>query len=343
MQFKRLFYSSLGAIVLSGVLGVLLAYKGFGVWALVCNQLVNAAMVTIILWFTVKWRPRLVFSVSRVKVLFSFGWKILVASLIYSLYYDLRSLVIGRMFSSSMLGHYNRGSQFPGIIVTNIDGSIQSVLLPVLSSEQNNIPRVKSMARRAVVTSTFVIFPMMFGLFVIAEPLVKILLTDKWLPCVPFLQIFCLIYALWPIHTVNLQAINAIGRSDVNLNLQIIKRTLDILILIVTISMGIYAIALGALFSGVASSFINAFPNKKLINYNYFEQVKDIVPSLILALIMAVVVFSLSYLNLPLIFKLILQIFTGGTVYILLSYYLKIEAFTYLLDTLKVLISKKTV
>ena len=194
---------------------------------------------------------------------------------------DLRSLIIGKMFKAEMLGFYNRGQQFPSVIVSNIYGSIQSVILPVLSSQQDNRTRVKDMMRRAIVTSSFVIFPMMVGLAVTAEPLVKLLLTDKWLSCVPFLQIFCAVYALMPIHTANLQAINALGRSDIFLKLEIIKKGYGLAILGVTVFYGVYAIALGQVLSGIISTFINAYPNKKLLDYSYIEQCNDIIQSLL--------------------------------------------------------------
>jgi teichuronic acid exporter len=223
------------------------------------------------------------FFTGKSKSLFSFGWKLLVSALIDTVYRDLRSLIIGKMYNPAMLGFYNRGQQFPQLLITNINGSIQSVMLPVLSSQQDNRPRVKDMMRRAIVTSSFIIFPMMVGLAVTAEPLVKILLTDKWLPCVPFLQIFCASYALWPIHTANLQAINALGRSDIFLKLEIIKKMVGLSILGVTVFYGVYAIALGQVLGGIISTFINAYPNKKLLNYSYIEQWKDIMPSLLLS------------------------------------------------------------
>jgi len=298
LQFKKLFFSSTGAIIVSGTVGVYMAYTGFGVWAIVGQQISNQLLVTLILWFTVKWRPQLLFSFVRVKSLFSFGWKLLVSGLIDTIYRDLRSLIIGKMYNPVMLGFYNRGQQFPLFIITNINGSIQSVMLPVLSSQQDNRPRIKDMMRRAIVTSSFVIFPMMAGLAVTAEPLVKLLLTDKWLPCVPFLQIFCAIYALWPIHTANLQAINALGRSDIFLKLEIIKKIIGLSILGISVFYGVYAIMLGEALFGVMATFINAYPNKELLNYSYKEQCNDIYPSLLLSLVMGTVVYSLKWLGL---------------------------------------------
>ncbi|MFZ3129537.1 MAG: lipopolysaccharide biosynthesis protein [Desulfosporosinus sp.] len=334
MQFKKLFFSSTGAILISGTGGMCMAYAGFGVWALVGQQICNQLLITLILWFTVNWRPRLLFSIERVKGLFSFGWKLLASSLIDTLYMNLRSLIIGKIYNPAMLGFYNRGDQFPALIVSNITGSIQSVMLPVLSSQQDNRKRVKDMLRRAIVTSSFIIFPMMVGLAVTAEPLVKILLTDKWLPCVPFLQIFCASYALWPIHTANLQAINALGRSDIFLKLEIIKKIVGLSILTVTVFYGVYAIALGAVPGGIICSFINAYPNKKLLNYSYIEQCKDILPSLLLSLLMGAVVYSIQWLGMSVWTTLLLQVFVGIVIYSGLAWMFKLECYNYLLTTL---------
>lgn len=263
------------------------------------------------------------------------------SALIDTVYRDLRSLIIGKMYNPAMLGFFNRGQQFPSIIVSNINGSIQSVMLPVLASQQDNRPRVKNMMRRAIVTSSFMIFPTMVGLAVIAEPLVKLLLTDKWLPSVPFLQIFCIVYAFMPIHTANLQAINALGRSDIFLKLEIIKKTMGLFILAITVFYGVYAIALGQVLSGIISSFINAYPNKKLLNYSYNEQWNDIYPSLLLSLAMGIVVYSLKWLGMSVLITLIIQVCVGVIVYVVMAWIFKLECFSYLLNTLKDLFAQR--
>ncbi|MCK9217041.1 MAG: lipopolysaccharide biosynthesis protein [Firmicutes bacterium] len=334
LQFKRLFFSSTGAILISGMVGIFMAYSGFGVWALVAQQIANRFMVMMILWFTVKWRPHLVFSFNRVKSLFSFGWKLLMSGLLNTVYNDLYSLIIGRIYEPAMLGFYNRGQQFPKVIVSNFDGTIQSVMLPVLSSQQDNRIKVKNMMRRGIITSSFVIFPAMIGLIVTAEPVVKLLLTDKWLPSVPFLQIYCVIYMLMPIHTSNLQAINALGRSDIFLKLEIIKKVLGLIILIITVQYGVYAIAFGGILSGILSSFINAYPNKQLLNYSYKEQWNDIMPSLVLSVIMGIVVYSIKLLSMPITILLFVQMFTGVVTYVGMAKLFKLKCFNYLLNTL---------
>lgn len=333
MEFRKLFFSSLGAMLVSGLVGIVMAYNGYGSWALVAQQLSNQMMIAIILWFTVKWRPLLLFSLERLKELFSFGWKLLVSALINMLYMDSQSLIIAKIYSPTMLGYFNRGQQFPALIVSNINGSIQSVMLPALSLHQENVLRVKEMVRRAIITSSFLIFPMMVGLAVIAEPLVRILLTDKWLPCVPFLQISCATYALYPIHTANLQAINALGRSDIFLKLEVVKNVVGLMILGISLFYGIYAIAVGMFISSVTASFINAYPNKKLLNYSYFQQLKDIFPSLFLALIMGGLTYCISWFSLNPGLTLILQISAGLILYFGMAKVLNLESFIYILVT----------
>ncbi|MDU1278878.1 MAG: lipopolysaccharide biosynthesis protein [Clostridium sp.] len=343
MNFRKLFTSSIFSAIISGVIGIILAYLGFGVWALVAQQIINQISITIILWFTLKWRPRLVFSITRIGSLFSYGWKLLVSSLIDTLYMNLRSLIVGKVYTSEMLAFYNRGDQFPQIIVSNINGSIQSVMLPTLSLEQDNKKRVKELVRRSIVTSSFLLFPLMIGLAVIAEPLIKILLTEKWLSCVPFMQIFCLTYALWPIHTANLQAINALGRSDIYLKLEIIKKIVGTTILIISMFYGVYAIAIGGLLSGVISSFINSYPNLRLLDYSYKEQIKDIIPSLLLSIIMGGIVYSILFFYMSPYLTLIIQILVGAIVYISLAKLFKLECYEYLINTVKSLLRNKKI
>jgi teichuronic acid exporter len=341
LMFKKLFRSSLGAILISGTLGIIAAYQGLGIWALVMQQLINQVSITIIMWFTVRWRPKLVFSLSKVKKLFSFGWKLLASSLLNALYMDLRTLIIGRVFTPATLGFYNRGKQFPQLIVTNIDGSIQAVMLPTLSAHQDNSKRVKEMMRRTIVSSSFLIFPMMVGMAVVAEPLVKIVLTDKWLPAVPFLQIYCISYSLQPIHTANLQAINAMGRSDIFLRLEIIKKTYGLIILAISINFGVYAIAFGSILTGVISSFINAYPNKQLLDYSYKEQLIDILPSLLISIVMGGIVYLFKFFSLLSWQILVLQVISGIFIYIGLAKLFKIESFGYLVDTINQLIKAR--
>ncbi len=342
-QFKKLFISSLGAVVISGVVGVSMAYLGYGVWALVMQQLASIGSLCLFMWFTVKWRPKRQFSLTRVKKLFAFGWKLLVSGLIDVTYTNLSTLIIGKIYPAGMLGYYTKGQEFPMTVMSTMNSSIQAVMLPAYAKNQDNRPAVKEIMRRALVSSSFLVFPAMAGLAVTAEPLVLLLLTDKWLMCVPFIQIFCAVYALWPIHTVNLQALNGIGRSDIFLKLEIVKKLLGLFVLGITVFMGIYAMALGMVFTGIIGTFINSYPNKKLLGYSFREQWRDLLPSLILSLLMGGIVYSILFIGLPVWLTLILQISVGIAVYMGLARVLKLEAFTYLLNTMKEYLPKKKV
>lgn len=316
-----------------------MAKNGFGVWALVTQQLFNQIIVSAVLYFKVKWKLLFILEKERIKKLFGFGSRLLVSSLIDVIYNNLYSLVIGKFFNSTLLGYYNRADQFPNLIVYNVNGSIQSVILPALSEKQDKIDEVKSLVRRAMSLSSYVIFPMMIGMAACAEPMVILLLTDKWLTSVPFIQMLCFSYMLWPIHTANLQAINALGRSDIFLKLEVIKKVVGITTLIISVPFGIFAMVLMKLLTGIISSFINAYPNKKLLNYGYKQQVIDILPTLIISMLMgisviAVDVFVSAFTNIV-VFRLIIDFTLGIFVYLILSMITKNQNLIYIFNYLK--------
>lgn len=333
--FKKFFFATLLGTLSSAILGIYLAYKGYGVWALIVQQLTNTIVDTMMLWILVPWRPHFLFSFSRFKILFSFGWKLLVSGLIDTIYNNLRQLIIGKMYSTADLAYYNKGKQFPEIIITNIDTSINSILFPVMSNVQDEKSNVKHIMRRSIKVSSFVIWPFLVGLIVIADPLVRIILTDKWLPIIPYLRIFCLTFALWPIHTVNLNAINALGRSDIFLILEIIKKGIGIAVLILTMWHGPLIMAWSMLFIGVISVFINSFPNNKLLNYSLLEQLKDILPNMILSAVMGVFVYLLVYVPICDLLKVLIQIAAGIMIYILLAKFTKNDNYFYIKNYLQ--------
>lgn len=340
MMFKRFFYSTLGGTVFSAFFGIALAYAGFGVWAIVAQQLSNTAIDTLILWLTVKWRPKRMFSWVRLKGLLSFGWKMLASSLLDTVYNNIRSLIIGKMYSSSDLAYYDQGKKFPNVIVTNINTSIDSVLLPTMASAQDHAGRVKSMTRRAIKTSTYIMAPLMMGLAFCAEPIVGLVLTDKWLPCVPFLRIFCVTYMFYPIHTANLNAIKAMGRSDLFLKLEIVKKVVGIALLLSTMWFGVMAMAYSLLISSILSQIINSWPNRKLLRYGYLEQLKDILPGIALAVLMGCCVNLVELFHLTNIVTLLIQIPLGALIYIIASALLHLESFEYMMDLIRPMIRK---
>lgn len=335
LQFKKFFFSTLGGTSVSAIIGISLAYIGFGYWALVFQKLFNQLVDTLILWITVKWRPKNVFSLKKLKNLISYGWKLLVSSLLDTLYTNLRQLIIGKMYSSADLAFYNQGNQFPNFIVSNINSSIDSVLLPIMSQEQDDIYKIKNMVRRSIKISTYIMAPLMIGLAFCSTEIVELLLTSKWLPCVPFLRIFCITYMFYPIHTANLNAIKSLGKSELFLKLEIIKKIVGLIILFATIKYGVLVMAYSLLLSSFLSQIINAWPNKKLLNYGYIEQLKDILPSIMIALFMGAFILVFNIFKFPILFTLILKVFFGALFYILVSILLKVDSFFFLWDIIK--------
>ncbi len=330
MLFKKFFFSTLAGTIIAGIVGITMAYNGEGVWALVAQQLVNLSIDTLVLWITVKWRPSLSFSFGRLKALFSFGWKLLISNLISTIYEELRQLLIGKKYSSADLAYYNQGNKMPDLVVRNVNASIDSVLLPAMSNEQDDKNRVKAMTRKSIKVSVYVMAPLMMGLAFLAEPVIRVLLTEKWLPCVFYLRIFCLTLMFFPIHTANLNAIKALGRSDVYLKLEIIKKIMGLTILFISIQISVKAIAYSLLISELLSQIINTFPNKKLLNYSYWDQIKDIIPSVILAITMGLIIYPFFFLHINVFIQLVLQVFTGMLVYWLGSIFFKLDTYMYL-------------
>lgn len=332
LLFKKYFFSTLGGTIISAIIGIWMAYHGFGVWALVFQNVISNLVDTIILWCTVEWKPKKIFSFSRLKSLFNFGWKILASSLLDTIWRQLRQLIIGKEYSTEDLAYYNKGSHYPDTTISSIITSFDSVLLPVMSNNKDDVSKVKSLARKSIRVCSFVVLPMMLGLAACADNLIKLILTDKWMPVVPYLRVFCITYAFYPIHTTNLNSIKAVGRSDVILKLEVIKKIIGCIAIIVSMQFGVFAMALSTVFTSVISQVINAWPNKYLINYKYTDQLKDIMPSLLLSVAMGLFVYLFTFLNLNSFMTLFIQVITGIVFYIGVSYLLRIDSLFYWLD-----------
>lgn len=341
LLFRKFFFSTLGGTIMAAIVGITMAVKGYGIWALVIQQLLNATVDTMILWITVKWRPQLVFSFGRLKGLFSYGWKLLASGLLDTVYNSLRQLIIGKMYTPADLAYYNKGDQLPNIIVTNINSSIDSVLLPVMSKEQEDGNTVKNMTRRAIKVSTYIMAPLMMGLAFTSHNVIVLLLTEKWVACIPYLSIFCITYMFYPIHTANLNAIKAMGRSDIFLKLEILKKIVGLILLVSTMRFGVMAMAYSLLVSSVLCQMINASPNKKLLNYGYVEQLKDILPNVIMAIVMGVCVRFVPTIMDSVFLTLVVQVILGVGIYLLESIVSKNDSFYYLIEIVKGMLTKE--
>lgn len=332
MQFKLFFAATFVGTFLSGIIGVVLAYVGAGVWALVVQYLSNSAIDVVCLFVAIDWKPSLKFSLKRLKPLFQYGWKLLVASLINNIYEEIRTLIIGKKYTNQDLAFYNRGKQFPDLICNNTMVSIESVLFPVMTRFQDRTDELKRMLRRFIRISSYIMSPLMMGLAVVAKPLVVVLLTEKWLFCVPYIQIYCIVGLLRPMQTANQQMVKAIGRSDITIKIEIIKKLIGLLILLVAMEYGVIWIALSNILYSLIVLIINAFPSKKLINYSFGEQFVDLLPATIASVVMACVIYPLSFGINDSLLLLLLQIILGILTYILISVIFRIESFRYLIN-----------
>ena len=335
MLFKKFFFATLGGTLGAAGIGIYLAWKEYGVWALVAQFLFNDMVDTIILWITVPWRPKKLFSAQRLRGLLSFGWKLLVVSLISTLSNSLRSLIIGKRYTKEDLAYYNRGQQFPQIIALNVDTAIDSILLPTMSQEQDKLDVVLRMTRKAIRIETYVMMPMMMGLAVCSRALISLLITDKWQPCVPYLQILCVIYAFYSVSTTKYNAYKSIGRSDVYLKMTTISNSVDILILLASMPFGVMAIAMGGLASAAFNHIVNAVASKKIFGYRYRDQLMDLIPNSLLSLTMGAAVYAVFLLGLPTYLTLVLQVLLGVVLYVLLSKLFQVESFDYMLGMLR--------
>lgn len=330
MMFRIFFVSTIFGTAVSAIVGLVMAYMGYGVWALVAQYLINTTVSTFVLVIVLKKKPQLIFSVRSLKELFPFGARILARGLLINGFQEVRSLIIGKVYSSSDLAFYDKAKNFPSLVVGNINTSIGSVLFPKMANEQDHIERLKETTRTSIRFSSFVIFPALLGLAAVAEPFIRVLLTEKWLPCVPLMQILCVVYLFQPVHTANLQAIKAIGRSDVYLKLEVAKKIIEIIVLLCVMWISVEAITIGSAVCATVFTFFNAYPNIKLLKYSFREQMSDILPNLTMSVLMAFFVYGIGFLPIHDYPKLIIQVFAGGSIYIIMAVVTKNTQFSYI-------------
>lgn len=342
LEMHKVFRATVASSFVSAVLGIGCALSGAGIWALVVQQLsyqlVNCMMHAIQL----DWRPRAEFSIKSARRLFGFGSRLLASSLLDQAYQSLSDLIIGRQFSTSELGLVSQGKRYPQAIGNVLDGAIQPVMLSAVSRIQSDYDQVKRLVRRALKTSTYLVVPAMTLFAVVAPTLVPALLGVQWVEAVPFLQMYCFIYALLPIHTTNLQALNGLGRSDLFLKLEVIKKVYGaaIICFCAFVLRDVHLMVAGYMVSGVISTFVNSWPNRRVIGYSYGEQVRDICPAFVIAAVAAIPALLTAQLPIGGLAVILLQSAIFVCVYLGLSAFLHVEALTYLLNTLKGLLGK---
>ncbi len=341
LLFRKQFFSTLYGTFTSAFIGIFLAYHDYGIWALVWQQLSSAFITTFTLCIIVPWRPKLIFSYRKLKDLFHFGWKLLLTSFIDTGYSQLRQILISKIYTPQDLAFYNRGSQFPTIIESNLGSSINSVLFPAMAIEQDDTKRLKDIMKKTICISSYIMIPFMIILAISAEPLVKLVLSEKWLPCVPFLRVFCITSAFSPIHTANMNAIKAIGRSDLILKMDILKKSIGIILIIITAQISVMAMAYSLIISNVCSQIINSWPNKKIFNYSYINQMKDFIPQTLLSIVIGFLVYPISFIETSEITTIFIQCGIFIFLYIKLSSILNLYSYKQFLIILGNFVSHK--
>ncbi len=341
MDFKKFFLATSLGTLLSGVLGIILAYAGAGVWALVAQNMSGTVFNTIILFIVVGWRPKWAFSFLRLKGLFSFGSKVMLTNFIGTLFNQIKGLIIGVRYTTTDLAYYNRGEKIPMLISTNVESTIDSVLFPVLSKIQEDKERTRNTCRRFLDVGSYIIMPLMVGLAVTSENVIRVLLTDKWLPSLPFMQLVCLQQAFSILNTANIQVIKAQGEGNALLQLEFFKKPIYVVILLITMQFSPYAMAVGALGYELVAAAINSRPTGRLIGYTIGQQIKDILPNLLLSGGMALCVWLVGMLPLSRVLVLVLQVAVGAGMYIGLSALFRVSGYEYILNTVKKMLKKK--
>lgn len=343
MEFRKLSVTTLGATIFSGIVGIWMAYAGYGIWALVVNQLLGSLGTLILLWLQDRWKPLLTISLQRVKSLFGYGWKLLVSSLLDTGYTELSSLVIGKRFIGDSLAFYNRGRQYPEMIANNLTSVALAVLFPAYSQKQDDQPLVLEMVRKTNRTTALMVFPMMTGMAMVATLLMRVLLTEKWVPAAPFLQVLAIVYALYPVEAADLQAINAIGRSDLYLKTEVIKKIFGILALTAAVFLFTtpIAIAFSAALTAVFSMIVTMIVMKRLFFYRMRDQVWDMLPPILLSGAMAAAVWGVSLIPMSDLASLIAQVVCGVAVYLGLAVLCKLKSLDYLVASIKDFLNRK--
>jgi len=333
IDFKSQLKVGISASLFSGVIGVVMAYKGFGVWALVGQQVSRSLAQTMIYWFVSDWRPALILSFSSLRSLFSFGSKLLFSGLLNTFFNNIYLVVIGRLFSPAALGFYSRAKGLQRFPVTSTSSIVSSVTFPVFASVQDDRSRVKVGVQKCLTTLVMIVTPCMLGLAVVARPLVSVVLTDKWLQCVPFLQLLCITGILFPLHVINLNVLKALGRSDLFLRLEVLKKILVIVAIAVTYRWGIQAMIYGQIGVSILAYYLNSYYSGKLIDYPIKEQIFDLAPYMGIAMVMGIGVYALQLLPFPNNLALLAsQVLVGISIYATIVRALRMPAFVEVID-----------
>lgn len=328
INFKVQTQITLVAGVFSGITGITLALLGFGVWSLVAQQVSAALVSTVSLWFFSAWRPVLIFRFNALRELFGFGSRLLVSSVLNQIFDNIYYLVIGKLFTATDLGFFTRAKSLNDLPSQTLSEMAARVTFPVFSTLQNDPARLKKGLKKSLIILVMLNFPMMIGFALTARPLVHIILTDKWMPCVPYLQLLCIASLLFPLHLMNLNVLQALGRSDLFLRLEVLKKALIVIAIAVTWRWGISAMIYGMIVFSIIAFYLNSYYTGVLVKYPLAEQVRDLFPYLIVSVLMGIAVFGVGLLKYSSYWSMLLvQLTAGVAIYFSLCRLFRLRAF----------------
>ncbi len=340
LDFKKSFFRNISNVITQGIVGISLALCGAGAWAMVFSKISGNLVGAVVLCAAVKWSPRMMFDFGRLKQLFSYSSKVLVTNLLNTVFNNINSLIIGRYYSTSDIGYYQRGQQIPQGAMSAFDGSMSEVLYPAFSKCQDDLEALKKAVRKSISFSMYIVLPVLTGLIGIAKPFTLLLLTEKWLPSVPYMQLTCIGCMFWPLSHRN-HAINALGKSNVTLKLSLIGKSIMVVSIVICLPYGIEAIMVGSIVSSLINVGISSYYVKKYLGYTVKELFLDLYPSMIMSGAMFGCVLPIGMLQIHVLLKLILQIITGIAVYLFMSAIIKPEPFKMLMSRVNRILKRK--
>ena len=327
MVFKKFFFATLSGTIVSGVVGLTMAYYGMGVWSIVAHALTNVLVNMLVIRMMISWRPRLIFSFARAKKLMNFGSKILGADLIGTIFNEVQQILIGKIYSPADLALFNRGKSIPYLVTSNIDTSISAVLFPAMSNHSDDFAVIKQMTRKGIKVSSYMMFFFMTTLAISAQSFVELLLTTKWIECVPYLQLVCIASMIGTVSSANMQAIKASGNGGTLLKLEIYKKPVYLALIAGAVCVSVKAVALTFPIYAIYAAIVNMYPNKRILGYTFMEQIRDVAPASLLSCGITVISYPINFLEISAFLKLTFICVVCATSYIMFSCLFRVEAF----------------
>ena len=341
MKFRKNFIVSIVSTAASAVIGIFMAYNGYGLWALVAQYLTNSIISTVVLTFISGLKFKLKFSFQRLKTIYKFAFSLLLGGLVDVFYNELKAIVIGFKYDTDDLAYYNRANSIPTLAGNSINGALDNVIFSVMSKNQSNISELKKILSNFISVSTFIVMPVFVGIALLSEDIILLLYTERWAECIPYMTFIAISFIFIPINNGNLSAFKALGKSKLLLELNLIKKGIYTVILLIAMNFGVYWIAFASIPINITAIIVNGFPSKKYLNYSLWEQIRDIMPTVLPCLIMAAGVFAVGLIEMNFYLSIIIKVFTGVILFSVFSLIFRIKGCKILLGLIKSYFSKK--